>query len=53
LDGSPGIRSTVMAMSPADLELLKTRVRARLPGDTAGRITYGSRANAVKGRVPA
>jgi SAM-dependent methyltransferase len=53
LDGSPGIRPTVAAMSPADLELLKTRVRARLPGDTAGRITYGSRANAVKGRVPA
>jgi SAM-dependent methyltransferase len=53
LDGSPGIRPTVAAMSPADLELLKTRVRARLPGDTAGRVTYGSRANAVKGRVPA
>jgi len=53
LDGSPGIRSTVTAMSPADLKLLKTRVRARLPGDIAGRITYGSRANAVKGRVPA
>src|SRR5262245_48132695 len=53
LDGPPGIRATVAAMSPADLELLKTRVRARLPGDTAGRVTYASRANAVKGRVPA
>jgi hypothetical protein len=41
------------AMSRAEVELLKTRVRARLPGDAAGRITYGSRANAVKGRVPA
>ena len=27
-------------------------VRARLPADAAGRITYGARANAVKGRVP-
>lgn len=53
LNGSPGMRPTLAAMSPDDLELLKTRVRARLPGDTAGRITYGSRANAVKGRVPA
>jgi hypothetical protein len=35
------------------LSCSKTRVRARLPGDAAGRITYGSRANAVKGRVPA
>lgn len=53
LGGSPGIRPTLAAMSPTDIELLKTRVRARLPGDTAGRITYGARANAVKGRVPA
>jgi len=46
------IGPTVAAMSPADVELLKTRVCARLPADAAGRITYGSRANAVKGRVP-
>jgi SAM-dependent methyltransferase len=42
----------VAAMSSGDVELLKTRVRARLPADAAGRITYGARANAVKGRVP-
>ncbi len=46
------IRPTVAAMSPADTDLLKTRVRARLPADVAGRITYEARANAVKGRVP-
>lgn len=46
------IRPTVTAMSPADIDLLKTRVRARLPADAAGRITYEARANAVKGRVP-
>jgi SAM-dependent methyltransferase len=30
----------------------KERLRARLPADAAGRITYTSRANAVTGRVP-
>jgi len=39
-------------MSTSDVELFKTRVRARLPADAAGWITYESRANAVKGRVP-
>jgi ubiquinone/menaquinone biosynthesis C-methylase UbiE len=43
---------TVAAMASGDVELLKTRVRARLPTDAAGGITYGARANAVKGRVP-
>jgi hypothetical protein len=27
-------------------------MRARLPTDATGRITYSARANAVKGRVP-
>jgi SAM-dependent methyltransferase len=53
ISGAPSIRPTLAAMSPADIELLKTRVSARLPGDAAGRITYASRANAIRGRVPA
>jgi SAM-dependent methyltransferase len=44
---------TVAAMPAGDADLLKTRVRAVMPADSAGRITYGSRANAVKGRVTA
>ena len=45
--------STIAAMmASGDAELLKTRLRARLRADAAGRITYGARANAVKGRVP-
>ncbi|HXQ53421.1 MAG TPA: methyltransferase domain-containing protein [Stellaceae bacterium] len=40
------------AKAPAEIEQLKTRVRARLPADAAGRITYGARANAALGRVP-
>jgi hypothetical protein len=39
------------AMAPSDIELLKARVRARLPADATGSITYSARANAVKGRV--
>jgi SAM-dependent methyltransferase len=43
---------TIAALPPGDVELLKTRVRARLPADSAGRIAYQARANAIKGRVP-
>jgi ubiquinone/menaquinone biosynthesis C-methylase UbiE len=50
--GSPSFRQTVAAMASSDVELLKARMRARLPADAAGRITYGAHANAVKGRVP-
>jgi ubiquinone/menaquinone biosynthesis C-methylase UbiE len=42
---------TVASMVSSDREQLKTRVRARLLADGAGRIPYGARANAVKGRV--
>jgi SAM-dependent methyltransferase len=45
------IRPMVAAMASDSVELLKTRVQARLPADAAGRITYSARANAVKGRV--
>jgi SAM-dependent methyltransferase len=53
LSGAPSLRPTLASMSAADIELFKTRVRARLPADTAGQITYESRANAVKGDVSA
>ncbi len=43
---------TIAGLSPDDRERLRTRVRARLPADAAGRITYSARANAVKGRLP-
>jgi hypothetical protein len=38
--------------APGDAELLKMRMRARLPADVAGRITHGARASAIMGRVP-
>jgi ubiquinone/menaquinone biosynthesis C-methylase UbiE len=49
---SPNLGPTVAAMAPGDAERLKAGVRARLPADGAGRVTYAGRANAVKGRVP-
>jgi len=49
---SPGARPTIAAMTSNDIELLKARVRARLPADATGRIIYSARANAVKGHVP-
>lgn len=48
---SPSMAATIGAMAHADAEKLKRNLRARLPADGAGRITYGARAHAVKGRV--
>jgi hypothetical protein len=39
-------------MASGDVDRLRERLHARLPADAAGRITYGARANAIKGRVP-
>jgi hypothetical protein len=46
---APSIGPTVAAMESGDVETLKRRVRASLPADTEGRITYGARAHAIKG----
>jgi SAM-dependent methyltransferase len=50
--GGPSVGRQLAVMSPDDLALLKARMRALLPPDDNGRITYSARANAVKGRVP-
>lgn len=49
---SPSTGPVVATLPPAEVESLKARVRARLPADSEGRITYTARANAVRGRVP-
>jgi len=49
---SPAIAPVVAAMASADNETLKSRVRAALPADAEGRITYGARAHAIKGDLP-
>jgi SAM-dependent methyltransferase len=50
--GGPSVGPQLAAMAARELETLKARMRARLPADAAGRITYSARANAAKGRVP-
>lgn len=50
---SPSVAAVLATMASGDVEQLKERLRARLPADAGGRITYGARANAIKGRVPA
>ena len=46
------VSQTIAAMHPVKLELLKTRMRARLIADATGRITCGASVNAIKGRRP-
>jgi ubiquinone/menaquinone biosynthesis C-methylase UbiE len=43
---------TIAALASSEAAKLKNRVRARLPADTGRHITYGARANAIKGHVP-
>jgi hypothetical protein len=50
--GISQVEDAVAKLSAGDVELLKARLRARLPPDSLGRITYAARANAIKGRVP-
>jgi SAM-dependent methyltransferase len=51
VQGGPSVGPKLAGMAPEDLARLKARMRARLPADTAGRITCGARANAVRSRV--
>jgi len=56
-DANTGPRNTVSnavaALAPANVEALKARLRAALPMDSNGRVSYGAVANAVRGRVKA
>src|ERR1700752_2163863 len=49
---SPTIGSAVAAMSSDAAETLKERVRARVPADSRGQVTFAARANAIRGRRP-
>jgi len=48
--GGPSVGGRLAAMGPEETTQLKARMRAHFPADAAGRITYGARANAVKGK---
>jgi len=47
-----GLKLSLAAVEADVVAELQERVRARLPADGQGRITYGARANAIRGRVP-
>ena len=49
---APSTAPVIAAMPAADVTALKQRVRARLPTDADGRITYSARAHAISGRKP-
>jgi SAM-dependent methyltransferase len=49
---APTMGPALASLSPDDRAQVKARVRESLPEDSAGRVTYGAWANAVKGRVP-
>lgn len=49
--GGPSVGPKLAALSEKDAETLRERLKARLPSDAKGRITYAARANAVKGRA--
>ena len=51
IQGSPSAGSRLAAMTSEAIALLASRLRARLPADATGRITYSARANAIKGHV--
>ena len=49
---APSVGTQLRGLALEDTVRLKARMRALLPADAAGRITYGGRANAAKGQVP-
>jgi len=50
--GSGRPKVSLASLGPEARERVKARVRAALPPNAAGRITYEAQANAVRGRVP-
>ena len=51
IQGGPSVAGQLKALSTDGIVQLQTRLRERLPADSAGRITCSARANAVRGRV--
>ena len=48
----PATLPSIATMTAGAIEQLKAGLRARLPADASGRITYEARANAIRGRLP-
>ncbi|MDP1908525.1 MAG: methyltransferase domain-containing protein, partial [Hyphomicrobium sp.] len=45
------VKAAIDAMTPEQQAALKDNVRVRMPTDAVGRVTFSSKANAVRGRV--
>jgi hypothetical protein len=52
-DTATNLKGTLAELDSATIGRLKERIQLCLPADADGRVTYGARANAIKGRVPA
>ena len=50
--GTGRLKSAAATIDAATLARIQAGLRARLPADSQGRITYLAKANAIKGRVP-
>jgi ubiquinone/menaquinone biosynthesis C-methylase UbiE len=50
--GGPSVGKQLLAMTDDSRARLKDQMRALLPTDATGRITFGARAHAVRGRLP-
>lgn len=48
----PSVGRQLATMPSQQVKSLKSKLQARLPADSNGRITYQARANAVKGQMP-
>ena len=48
----PRIAPALIGMADATVDVLKARLRQRLSADADGRMTFGARANAIKGLMP-
>jgi len=49
--GTNSVSKAVASLSPAQIKQLKERLRAKMPGEPDGRISYSAHANGVKGKV--
>lgn len=52
INTATNLKGTLAELDVGTVGRLKERIQSYLPADADGRITYGARANAIKGRVP-
>jgi ubiquinone/menaquinone biosynthesis C-methylase UbiE len=53
INTATNLKGTLAELDAVTVRRLKDRIQSRLLADADGRVTYGARANAIKGKVPA